>query len=226
MKTTEYNPEGSVRIRFADEEAVLLPEKAVLFPGTSELLLSDIHLGKSSHFRRSGIAVPSSLYSADLLKLGNLIRAVCPARVIILGDLFHIGHEKDAELFSGWRDSFSTTAFTLVRGNHDRIPDHEFNALGLEAVEEYRLRGFHLVHIPGDAVEDSLISIHGHVHPAVRVFGKARQSAVLQCFHLRKKTLTLPAFGEFTGNHIIRPERGDGIFAIVNDGIHPRVVPM
>ena len=226
MKTTEANFEGSVRSRLAGEEALLLPDKAVFLPETSELLLSDIHLGKSSHFRREGIAVPSSLYSADLLKLGKLINTMCPVRVIILGDLFHIGHERDAELFAVWRKSFSTIAFNLVRGNHDRISDGALNELGLEAHAEYRMRGFRLSHIPGDAYEDSEISIHGHVHPAVRVFGKARQSAVLQCFHLRKKTLTLPAFGEFTGNHIIRPERGDGIFAIVNDGTDKRVVPM
>ena len=224
MKPADSMFKGALQIKIAGEDALLLPEKGVYFPQTSELLLSDLHLGKSTHFRREGIAVPSILNSADLIKLGRLIGILKPDKVIILGDLFHTGHSKDAELFADWRKSYTSASFILIKGNHDRIADHILTESGIESHTDYMLREFRLIHHHSDSEANPGFVISGHVHPAVRVSGKARQSAVLQCFHISKNVMTLPAFGEFTGSFIIRPEKGDRIFAVVSDRINSSVV--
>ncbi|MDX1672145.1 MAG: hypothetical protein R3211_07370 [Balneolaceae bacterium] len=67
---------------------------------------------------------------------------------------------------------------------------------------------------------DYLLS--GHIHPAVKLRGKARQSMKLPCFYFGKQQGVLPAFGHFTGTHVIKPQPDDRVYAIVNQ----RVVPI
>ena len=217
--------EDACTIDLNGEQALMLSQKALLFTADKVLLLSDLHIGKSSHFRREGVAVPSSMYASDLLKLGYLIKQMDPKRVFILGDLFHVGLNCDVDLFRRWRDAFKDIDIILIKGNHDRFDASKSSELGIEIFDEYILNGkFLLRHFPGDSHYEGLLTISGHIHPAVRVFGKGRQSATLSCFHLSKQKLVLPAFGEFTGRHIISPDIGDRVFAIVEDGSSGKVV--
>jgi DNA ligase-associated metallophosphoesterase len=217
--------EDALSIDINCEHALLLSQKAVFLTGERVLLLSDLHVGKSSHFRREGLAVPSSMYTSDLLKLGHLIKQLDPARVFILGDLFHVGHNDDVDLFKSWRDAYKDVDMILIKGNHDRIDASKSSELGIEIIDEYILNGnFLLRHVPGGSHYEGLLTVSGHIHPAVRVFGKARQSAMLSCFHLSKQKLVLPAFGEFTGRHIISPDIGDRIFAVIDNGSSGKVV--
>ena len=217
--------EDAYTIELNGEQALLLSQKAVYITGERILLLSDLHIGKSSHFRREGVAVPSSMYTSDLLKLGYLIKQMDPNRVFILGDLFHVGLNCDVDLFRSWRDAFKDIDIILIKGNHDRFDASKSSELGIEIIDEYILNGkFHLRHVPGNFHYEGLLTISGHIHPAVRVFGKGRQSATLSCFHLSRHKLVLPAFGEFTGRHIISPDTGDRVFAIVEDGSSGKVV--
>lgn len=217
--------EDAFTLNLNGEQALLLSQRAVYFKDDRVLLLSDLHIGKSSHFRREGLAVPASMYASDLLKLGQLIKQQDPKKVFILGDLFHIGHIDDVDLFKSWRDVYKYVEMVLVKGNHDRFDAGKSGKLGIEIVDEYVLNGkFLLRHVPGNLLYDGLLTISGHIHPAVRIFGKGRQSAMLSCFHLSKQKLVLPAFGEFTGRHIISPDTGDRIFAVVDDGSAGKVV--
>jgi DNA ligase-associated metallophosphoesterase len=217
--------EDAFAIDLNGEQALLLSQKAVFLTGDKVLLLSDLHIGKSSHFRREGVAVPSSMYASDLLKLGHLIKQLDPARVFILGDLFHVGHNDDVNLLKSWRDAYKDVDMILIKGNHDRIDAGKSSELGIEIVDEYVLNGkFLLRHVPGGSLYEGLLTVSGHIHPAVRVFGKGRQSATLSCFHLSRHKLVLPAFGEFTGRYIISPDTGDRVFAIVDDGSSGKVV--
>ncbi len=218
------NTNSTLLIKLLGEEVILLPQKAICFPEHRTLLLSDVHLGKSSHFRREGLALPSSMYSSDLLKLSNLLNEYRPDKVFILGDLFHIGHNSDINIFIKWREVYSSTEIVLVKGNHDRFDFRRAEEFGISVVEEYFFcRKFMLKHFPDNSDKTNDFVIHGHIHPAVRVFGKGRQSAMLSCFHLRPNNLVLPAFGEFTGRHVISPERGDRVFAVIDDGINCNV---
>ena len=211
-------------IELLGEKAILLPQKAIFFPEHSTLLLSDVHLGKSSHFRREGLALPASMYTSNLLKLGKLLNEFKPDKVFILGDLFHIGHKADVGIFIKWREVYDSTEVILVKGNHDKIDDKRADEFGIDIVDEYLFcRKFKLKHFANDSDKASDFIIHGHIHPAVRIFGKGRQSVLLSCFHLSENSLVLPAFGEFTGRHVISPERGDMVFAIVDDGISSNV---
>jgi DNA ligase-associated metallophosphoesterase len=217
--------EEAFTIDLSGEQALLLSQKAVFLTGEKVLLLSDLHIGKSSHFRREGLAVPASMYASDLLKLGHLINQLDPAKVFILGDLFHVGHNNDVDLFKSWKDAYREIDIILIKGNHDRFDAGKSSELGIEIIDEYILNGkFLLRHVPGNLPNDGLLTISGHIHPAVRIFGKGKQSVVLSCFHLSKHTLILPAFGEFTGRHIISPDTGDRIFAVVDDGSAGKVV--
>ncbi len=213
--------ENTLTIDLLGEEAILLPQKAIYFPDHRTLLLSDVHLGKSSHFRREGLALPSSMYSSDLLKLSNLLNEYRPHKVFILGDLFHIGHKSDISVFIKWRETYNSTELILVKGNHDRFEVKRADEFGIDIVDEYLFcKKFLLRHFPDNSDKTPVITIHGHIHPAVRIFGKGKQSALLSCFHLSSNNLVLPAFGEFTGRHVISPERGDRIFAVIEDGYH------
>lgn len=213
-----------IELRTEHEAILLHPGKAALLEGGNELLVSDLHIGKPAHFRRHGMAVPSSLQYADLLKLGLLIRGLCPPKVIILGDLFHTGFRPDIELFRKWRDSYPGVDMILVRGNHDRFGKDSGKDTGLTVLDELRIREFRLVHDSARAAPDNAFTISGHMHPAVRVFGKGRQSVKVACFYLSGGSLVMPAFGEFTGKQVITPERGDRIFAVIEDPVEAKVM--
>lgn len=215
---------SSFTVSHCDEELDLLPQRCVFLPLDKSLLVSDLHIGKSSHFRRQGIAVPKALMWADLYKLGELLNIMKPKTLYILGDLFHVTHVADTDLFTKWRKSYSEIEIILVRGNHDRLSEESIAGLGIQVKDVVKLRQLRLIHAPDRNPPGGILTIHGHIHPAVRVFGKGRQSVRLPCFHLRRETLTLPAFGEFTGCKIIEPEAGDKVFAVAKDEVSEKLV--
>ena len=63
-------------------------------------------------------------------------------------------------------------------------------------------------------IENGDINFFGHLHPAVRLSGTAKQSLRLPCFWLGENFMVMPAFGRFTGAKSIRPEKTDTIYAI------------
>ena len=52
----------------------------------------------------------------------------------------------------------------------------------------------------------------GHVHPGVRLQGVGRQQIKLPCFYHSTSQLILPAFGAFTGLHILKPKLEDHVY--------------
>ena len=59
----------------------------------------------------------------------------------------------------------------------------------------------------------------GHIHPGVRVSGGGRQSLEFPCFYFTPAFCVLPAFSRFTGLAMVRPQKEDQVFAIVNQTI-------
>lgn len=213
-----------------NEELTLLPEKAVYFRKHKTIVAADLHLGKSTHFRKEGIPVPASLAEADLKTLSCIIDKYKPDRMIIVGDLFHSESNLDLILFENWRKSFSGLNIDLIKGNHDILPDEEYSDLNISIHHEHLLfSGFFLTHKLEKKLENEINNyyiISAHVHPAVRLVGKGKQSLTLPCFYFGKHYGLLPAFGKFTGRALVHPGANDDIFVIIESDGTSKVMPV
>ncbi|NQX93063.1 MAG: ligase-associated DNA damage response endonuclease PdeM [Flavobacteriales bacterium] len=150
----------------------LLPEKAIFWEDRKALVLSDVHLGKSAHFRKHGIAIPNQVNQENLWVWSDLLQKLNPEECIIIGDLFHsvINHEWDQ--FVDFLGNFTQIRFILVEGNHDLLPEVVLKEAGLEVHERITLNGISFVHEPEHRLA-SEFTFCGHIHPAIRLVGKA-----------------------------------------------------
>jgi metallophosphoesterase superfamily enzyme len=80
---------SSVVIEINGQTLELLPQKAIYWKSARTLIVSDLHLGKSGHFRKSGIPAPAGINQKNLNRLDKLLQSFKPNRLLILGDLFH-----------------------------------------------------------------------------------------------------------------------------------------
>ena len=197
---------------------ILLPEKAVYLPDFKAILLSDLHLGKINHFRKSGIPVPARAQEASLENLLDLILQIKPEQIIFLGDLFHSHYNSAWESFGQLITTFSNIQFDLVSGNHDILTDHQYLKNGIKLHQEIRITDQILLRHESVAPDgsDDLFQICGHIHPAVRLKGKGLRGEKFPCFWITKTAMILPAFGVFTGVHCITPKKGDRVFFIAD----------
>ena len=172
-------------------------QRAVFWETEKILILSDLHVGKSAHFRKSGISISSEVLHSDLNKLGNLIHHFQPEKVIVVGDLFHAGYNSDLEVFKKWRFQFSQE-FILVKGNHDRMKCEIYDDLGIECEDEFlTITPFTFIHHP-EKIEENTFYISGHIHPGFVL--KTRNERIrLPCFAVSDQQIVLPAFSQFTG---------------------------
>ncbi len=200
-------------ISLQDQQFILHPSGAIYWPQQSLLLISDVHLGKVSHFRKFGAAVPVSAIRRNFEMLGETMAFFNPKKICFLGDLFHSYLNGEWAFFESWVQS-SNLEIILVSGNHDIISPLKYQALGIKVVHEWELQGFLLTHHPEERT--GFYNFSGHMHPAVTLRGKGRQSLRLPCFYLRKMQLILPAFGAFTGTHVFEMEQDDEAFAIAD----------
>ena len=179
------------------EQFIFTTERAVFWPREKALIISDLHVGKPAHFRKSGIAVSSEILEDDLKILESLIVNFKAEHLLIVGDLFHAGHNSDLDIFCEWRAKFSDLKITLIKGNHDRIRKSFYEEHCIDLVEEkLEISPITFMHEP-ESTENFMIS--GHIHPGVVIAGKARQAVKLPCYALSETQLILPAFSKFTG---------------------------
>lgn len=206
-------------IRISGQTWILHPDKAVFWKEERILILTDLHLGKSGHFRKSGIAAPGILNSRNLDRLGKLLHEFEPKKVLILGDLFHSSANRDWLEFEEWLASTPAASWQLVTGNHDSLHSSFYESAGIETATEWSSGVFHFIHDATDALEgkgDDRITVSGHVHPGISLKGRGRQALRLPCFLISEgKKIILPAFGEFTGLKRIQPKETDHVFAVV-----------
>jgi DNA ligase-associated metallophosphoesterase len=194
----------------------LLPEKAIWWEEKNTLLISDVHLGKVSHFRKEGIAIPSAAINENFKRLDFLFETYNPVRVIFLGDLFHHRINIEWHLFTSWRKKHSQVEMVLILGNHDLISKKEFTDHGINPVSgEMKEGNFRFCHFPNEEPDHSVFSFCGHVHP-VFTLESARQSLRLPCFVYRTDQMILPGFGVFTGGFNMAKEEAE-IFFLVAD---------
>lgn len=213
------NKNGYLNISLMDQDIVLLPERALYWDNFDALVISDLHLGKSGHFRKHGIAVPESVNTSNIQQLNRLVSKFKPAKIIFLGDLFHSHYNAEFETFKKWRRSYSNIEMILTIGNHDIISRHEFEKIGLECVNTYKCGPFKFMHDEQGNINNHFFSISGHIHPAIKLKSKGRQSIITPCYFIGDSKLLLPAFGSFTGSYLIEPEKNELVYAIVDEKV-------
>jgi uncharacterized protein len=199
----------------------LLPQRAVYLPEHRALLVADAHIGKAVSFRRLGVPVPGGTTSETLSRLSEAVDATAARRVIFLGDLLHSSRSRAAATWAAvarWRDAHAELQLTLVRGNHDSHAGDPPPEWGVHCVNEpFRLGGLALCHHP-QAVAGAY-ALAGHIHPAVVLGGRANERLRLPCFHFGPKVGVLPAFGAFTGMHVMARGEGERVFVIAVDEV-------
>ena len=197
------------------QHLILDPNKAIYWVDQSMLILSDLHLGKAGHFRKHGIAVPGDIHFRDLKKLEYLIYTYSPQKIAFLGDLFHSDLNVEWQFFEAWMENQSCKMI-LVKGNHDILSEEVYKSSKMEIYDELIMGPFHFTH---EKTESDLYNLSGHVHPAVRLRGRAKQGLTVPCFYFSKAFGLLPAYGSFTGTYKIRPKVGDLVFATTGDQV-------
>lgn len=182
----------------------------------SMLLISDVHLGKVSHFRKFGAAVPQKAVQKNFDLMDEVVAFFKPETIVFMGDLFHSSLNKEWKLFEKWTSKI-TSKMILVVGNHDIISPVKYENLGVDVVYEIKSEGFLLTHHPEE--REGFFNFCGHIHPAIRLSGMGRQSVRLRCFFKSEAQLLLPAFGEFTGSHTLEPSTNCQVFALLGDTV-------
>jgi DNA ligase-associated metallophosphoesterase len=186
------------------------------------LIVSDLHFGKTGHFRKSGFAIPQAVYKEDLQRLLAQIQHFKPRQLIIVGDLFHSEENRELELFKKWRADFNGLELHLVRGNHDILQDSWYREAKISVHENYlELGEFIFIHDIADANDESAeinrdsYIFSGHIHPGIRINGAGKQSLCFPCFYFGKRFAVLPAFSRFTGVALIDPQEDENVFALI-----------
>jgi DNA ligase-associated metallophosphoesterase len=206
----------TLSIEINNEEFLLHPSGVIFWLRKKMLLIADVHLGKVAHFRKYGSAVPKNASQENFEKLNEVISFFNPKTICFLGDLFHSKQNSDWEIFVKWT-KHSKEEIILISGNHDVIPKYLFEELGIIVKNVWEIDGFLLTHHPTNT--SHLFNFAGHIHPGIRMQGIGRQHIRLACFFKMENQLILPAFGNFTGKHILNPKNTDEIYAIVEGEI-------
>jgi DNA ligase-associated metallophosphoesterase len=211
-------------ITLQEREFVLLPQKAVYKPDEELLIIADVHLGKARHFLKGGINIPSSAQQQDYQNLTQLFITYQPRKVYFLGDLFHSSINTEWMRFESLIQAFNDIEFTLIKGNHDIIDARLYVRLDIRVATDY-LEDDHFIysHYPFETPVDKIV-FSGHIHPSFRLYGKARQSVLLPCYHWSTYNFMLPSFGGLTGSFAIKPVAGDRVFVVYADTVK-EIVP-
>ena len=205
-------------IRIHDLSLELLPQKALFLPEAEMLVIADAHFTKETHFRKHGIAIPAGMIDRDLQRIDDLLIQTQAQEIIFLGDMFHSEQNRSMEQFLAWREK-QRMALHLVIGNHDILDEAWYAHAGIACHRDMLdVRDIILSHDRME-VPEGKYNIHGHIHPCIRLVGKARQSLRLPCFWFGAQHGVLPAFGSFTGGHTIQPGSGDTVYAVADDQI-------
>jgi DNA ligase-associated metallophosphoesterase len=212
--------------KILEQQFWLTTDRTMFWEEEKSLIVSDLHFGKTGHFRKSGIAVPQSVYKEDLQRMVVQIQYFQPRQLIIVGDMFHSSANKELELFLKWRADLKGIEIRLIRGNHDILKEDWYENAGIQVSQQsLSMNRFHFVHDISDFPDSPTGNLgkrelpyyfSGHIHPGIRILGAGRQSLSFPCFYFGKKYAVLPAFSHFTGVAMIYPEAEESVFAIVN----------
>lgn len=211
-----------LQVEFGCESLELLAAGAIHWRARRCLIVADAHFGKAATFRARGVPVPQGTTRETLARLDAVLDRTQPALLVFLGDLFHASEAHAPATLAAlraWREARSSLGVVLVEGNHDLAAGAPPPDLGIEVRSEpWRVDGLALCHHP--QFVQGAQALAGHLHPAVRISGRAGDSVRLPCFWLREGLTVLPAFGSFTGGARFDREPGDRVVAIAEDRLY------
>ena len=201
----------------------LSPARCIFWEEEKALILSDLHFGKTGHFRKEGIGVPQNIFKEDLQRLFTQIQFFKPEKILIAGDMSHSRANKEIDLFLKWRNDLSSVDIYLIKGNHDILSNKFYEEANIK-VEKKKLaiKDFCFTHDFASDCEDSdedIFTFSGHIHPGIKFNGNGKQSFMLPCFYFSDKHAVLPAFSLFTGLYKLRPKKKDKVFALVENQV-------
>jgi len=201
----------------AGQHLIMSGERALFWESENTLIIADLHVGKTGHFRKEGIGVPAAIYKDDLHRLLSQILFFKAERLIIVGDLSHSVANRELDLFRKWRKDFPSLEVHLAKGNHDILDNRWYEEADIMVHNApLPLYPFLFAHdITQVTTDQDLYAFAGHIHPSVTIRGKGRQSLRLPCFYFTRTHCILPAFSRFTGSYQVRPEAGENVFGIV-----------
>lgn len=198
-----------------DIEIEIDKERALYFPFYELLVISDIHLGKSAHFRKEGIQIPKTVSDTDISRLTSLIDKYQPKTLLVTGDMFHHDINLDIDDFKQWRNTNVNLEIILVKGNHDRLGNSIYQQLNIKLHDKcYEVGDFCFTHKKEDGSKNGKYIVSGHIHPGVLLKGRAKQYLKFPCFFFQENHALLPAFSLFTGLFLVQPDKTDDVFVI------------
>ena len=206
-------------IQIRDHVMVLHPLKALWWPAEDTLICSDVHIGKGGHFRNAGIPVPKLVNAANLWNLVELLEHYTPSKLIFLGDLFHSGKNKEWEDLTDCLARFPDVKCILVLGNHEFLDLEHYENRGFHIEAALQVQDILFTHEPSSIAELNTFNICGHLHPAIRLSGRAKLSMRIPCFWQTSQRAIMPAFGEFTGTSTIKPSKEDTLYGFLDNQV-------
>ncbi len=209
-----------IDLNIKGQRLLLSAGRALVWPSKELIIIADLHLGKTALFRQHGMAIPSSVQENDLENISKLLAQFPSKKLIVVGDMFHQDFNDDIYSFMNWRSGFDGLEIILVEGNHDKLPASFYQKLEITLVKQHLdILPFRFVHQTPKVPLENSITISGHLHPGVRLRGKAKQGMRLPCFILTESAMILPAFSLFTGLNIGESVDGCHYYAIAGNKI-------
>lgn len=207
------------------EHLILSSERTLFWENENALIIADLHVGKTGHFRKAGIGVPSNVYKDDLHRLLAQILFFKAEKLIIVGDLTHSIANREMDLFKKWRKDFPLLEIHLAKGNHDILDNRWYEEAAINVHNNpFAIRQFLFVHDilnPKFKAGPGKFIFSGHVHPGITIRGRGKQALRFPCFYFTRNHCILPAFSRFTGTYSVEAKEGENIFAIVDKKIMP-----
>jgi len=204
---------SSLPFELQGESLLLHAERALSWPRLKTVLVADVHLGKEHVFGRQGVPIPTGPSDNSLERLSTLVEQTAAERLIVLGDLMHAtprSNESWIAALATFLDNHSTLEVTVCAGNHDKLAGQERIDRRIHWHNEVVLEPpFVLQHHPGE--DERGYALSGHLHPMYRLGHRRRSGLRLPAFWFRKHFAVLPAFGSFTGGHVITRQKGDRV---------------
>jgi uncharacterized protein len=207
---------------------ILSSARCIYWQEQKTLILSDLHLGKTGHFRKSGIAVPQAIFKEDMQRLVTQLQLYKPEQVVVIGDMFHSHDNQEHAFFMKWRKDFEQLCILLVKGNHDILKAQWYEEAGIQICDAtpgaagaiLSIGNFIFTHDINDIAageqSEGKYFFSGHIHPGISISGLGKQSLRFPCFYFGKQYAVLPAFSRFTGTQGIKPKRGESVYALLS----------
>lgn len=206
-----------------DQTFILSPQRCLFWEEQKALVVSDLHIGKTGHFRKYGIAVPQDIFKEDMQRLLDQITFFKAEQLIVVGDMFHSVANKELDHFKRWRFDIPQLTIHLIKGNHDILKDTWYNDADILIYKEQKTIGNIIFQhdFPTNNQQPTTdnYTISGHIHPGILINGTSKQSLRFPCFYFGKEYAVMPAFSRFTGLAAIKKQKGDNVFAIVEKSI-------